>query len=185
MAEKPVRLIAISVASAVLAAGLIWLCGEYLLGAVKAVGRGIVWIWHWVTTTHPVPGWTIILGALLVVGPSILLTRANRFIRSRFPSEPDWRGFTEMKFLGVIWRWEYFADGSIGEACPFCPKPGCDMQMTMMVSYLPGAPTRLLCDLCGHEKGVQYDDDRLQSIVRREIHRRLRNDQWKTEIKEA
>jgi hypothetical protein len=141
---------------------------------VSAAQRG----WHFLTTSHALPGWILVLlGAAAAFGLYVLV----EVLRPR-TAKPDWRDYRQDTIFDMVWRWGYAGD-RISNLCSFCPR--CDTQV-----YLRGDhpsdfhPHRTVfhCDHCDTRITVNGGYIDVGDKVAREIQRRLRSGEWRAAV---
>lgn len=172
------RKLAIGVATTVIASIIL----EFLtpLSIVKMMG----WMWSLVISTHPIPGWVIVVASPMIVAS--LMRLWSLFVTSA-RDMPAFFAYTEDNLFGLIWRWRW-ANGRISNLNCFCP--ACDNQI---VDSMPvddprnyGSFThRFRCDRCGEMRGavsgVGLEIQTVLDRVTREIQRRIRRGEYKPE----
>jgi hypothetical protein len=149
-----------------------------ILGALiffwNPILAGIVWVWNFIWTSHPLPGWVlIILFLLAVVGISSLALRIYKKL--------TYRSYTEDNILGVKWRWSWKGKVVSGLRC-YCPR--CDVELSdkyeepHIMVYRPGSKVYFVCENCGRDKDLltgQIDIYNPIDAARRVIESRARN----------
>ena len=113
--------IAVSVVAGLVLAGILRLGG--LLGKVVLwVWSVLSWIWELLYSSHPVPGWVIlVLGLLALFGLIIIVLMLKEFLHGKSESpEPTFLTYTEDMVDGVRWSWRWRGNQIDGLWC-FCP----------------------------------------------------------------
>jgi hypothetical protein len=149
------------------------------------------WICSLVMLRFKLPLWSLVL---LVVFGLVL----RRFLRRRqpqavqpiiwsdeptVPAGPRETDYTQDRFLGAIWRWNYF-QGRVNNPSPFCPQ--CDNELLFVHNHTWGlfVGTSLRCEHCGWESTMEanYTQHQLISRIEREIRRNLRTGDWRRSV---
>jgi len=160
--------VAIAVASAVILAVVWW--------AWKLVCAAISWFCKAMALRVVIPAW---LFGLLLVSGVIALGMILRTVIPHGVREPNWQDYDVDAFFGMIWRWSYYASGSIGNLWCFCPR--CDTElMAREDGWKETLCTNFFCETWGATMGrVPGDGHTVLSKVERQIRRKLRTDEWK------
>lgn len=187
--EKPIIKIVVGVTTAVLSAGALYLCRNWVLPILSWCRGVAVSVWDWITFSHSVPGWLIILLSMTALWCSVEIILAVNAARKPQKPRPlrdsDWPQFLEVEFMGVLWRWSYTGSGDILRLHSFCPQSGCDMQTwgRLGAYYGMGTETTVYqCDRCGHKPELQGTQEQVEDKAIREIQRLLRSGDWKRHV---
>ena len=109
------------------------------------VWSGVTWIWVLLESSHPVPGWAIlvVLGLLALFG--LIITRLLRKELLHGMTEtagPAFQSYTEDMVDGARWRWRWVRNRITDLWC-FCPI--CDAQLVPDGGY---SETSFICERC-------------------------------------
>jgi hypothetical protein len=97
---------------------------------------------------------------------------ANSFIKNRNKNRK--MSYDKDEVWGLIWEWEGRRD--IVDLKAFCPK--CKAELKFVYRY--GANNKYACLLCDFEQKITLPEHEFQELVRREIEKRKRTDEWKS-----
>lgn len=170
--------------SAVIAAGIVAAAGlvaTYALDLWPAIGAWARSAWIAAGQLSQAPNWLVWVLALVAL-PTVLAVIALGWLALRPEQQAStWRTYTQDEFLGLRWRWNYFASGNLEDPLPFCP--GCDYQVHPHHASAYAAVDRIgfYCDSCSRNLPTFEESfDSLQSKVRRFIQQRIRTGDWKS-----
>lgn len=181
--EKPSNKIFVAVTSSLILVGLSYIGRHWLPPAFKWFIFISSLAWNWFIALHAIPGWVIL--PLGFTGVWCVIRLSSTFRSPPQPAEPHWTDFTELKFLGVLWRWSYNQQGNIIHLVSFCPKVDCDMQVYAQLGrhYRAWAQASLYeCDRCGHATEIENSPEAIENHVMREIQRLIRTKGWRNRI---
>lgn len=171
--------------SAVIAGGILAVTGAigtFLLGLWPSIGGWFVGLWDLGLRPNELPNWVLWLLVVLSL-PTLLLLLAFAWEAVRPNSESaseNWRTYTEDEFLGLRWRWKYFASGSLEHPIPFCPH--CDYQVFPHSASAFNAIERIgfHCDSCGQNLPEFNESfESLRSKIERFIQQKVRTGVWR------
>ena len=187
---------------------LLVLFSGFILPVVASVWHlvqdAFAWAWGGLLRTYSIPGWVIPLGVILPV----VAVFSSRHILNRSkgsatrPAQRTFLSYTEDTIDGVKWRWRWIGrPPSITNLWCFCQR--CDSQLLHFSYGWPSGPTKLVCERCptqsndnlsredmvnlslqegrGHVIATMnaYHEE-IWSAVEREIHRRVRTEEWQS-----
>ena len=169
--------------SKVIAAGILAVCaavGASLLDLWPAIGRTLKSAWEYAISPSGLPNWVVWILALALVPTLIIL--CVLLWQAVFPgkTEPDWRSYKQDDFLGLRWRWNYLATGTIEDPAPFCPHCEYRVFPHRASGYTAVDRIGFHCDSCGRNL-PEFEElfESLQSKVSRFIEQRIRTGMWK------
>lgn len=129
------------------------------------------------------PNWLLLSGGTLIA-----LTALSRgisvFNAEKKGAEPTWEDFTQGRFEGLLWYWEYL-DSTIISLTACCPKCKCQLREHYGVTTKKGQyggklEWNYMCEACKKTVLVlDGDPDNLKQTVRRLIGQKLRSGDWK------
>lgn len=127
--------------------------------------------------TYTLPNWGLYLLLLCVLYVAVSL--AVLLVR---PRQPKVTSYKQDDFLDVIWRWSYQRKMPVDPWC-FCP----DCKTELVYTYTGSRTdqeTELFCETCNITK-LRHDGDKTYLINRviRLIERKIRTEEWKTEMR--
>lgn len=176
--DSPRIRIVVSVASTLIATAIIFGASSIWPSFAKWLSTAWGASWSVLTYSQPVPVWLLallIIGTLLLV--LVVIARSCQHATTFIDYHTD-------LFLGILWRWRYDSRGTVHSPVPFCPH--CDMQLRgrRRSSYTVIEDIEFHCDGC-NRRIAEFDFgwDELEDRVIREIHRVLRNDEWRKRIR--
>lgn len=156
--------------------------GTFFLGLWPTIGGWFVCLWTAGGQPSQISNWIVWLFGLMSL-PTALFLGALLWtaVRGNGGSvSEDWSSYTEDEFLGLRWRWKYFASGDLEHPNPFCPV--CDYQVFPHHASAYHAVERIgfHCDSCGR-KLPEFDESyaSLRSKIERFIQQKLRTGAWK------
>lgn len=120
-----------------------------------------------------IPVWLL----LVIVLSTISITWISYFLINR-DKKPEYESYTSDRIYEVDWIWDWL-DGEIINLVALCPE--CSYQPFIergFEQYLAQS-SEVNCDNCGFHQVWQYSPDTLRSRVVREIHRKIRTDEYK------
>lgn len=93
---------------------------------------------------------------------------------------PEWKTYTADSFFGADWEWHYFSGNIIGGLWAYCPACKTSLIYNETLAGWNQPPTVALhCERCRRDVVThQGDKDYLLSVVKRQIHRNIRTDEW-------
>ena len=108
--------------------------------AVSGVIKAITWIWNTISASYSIPGWVLVIGAL------VIFAQIRRWIAAVVSEDdPAYRSYTEDSIAGAKWRWSWKSDG-IARLCGFCPT--CDSELVAYNNNMMGRCTDFVCEHC-------------------------------------
>jgi hypothetical protein len=136
---------------------------------------GITEVWRLLTAHYAVPGWLLLLLALVT---AITAIRLVFYVRANLKEEeePGFRKYTTEKLYGAVWRWRW-SGNQIANLWCFCPRCDCELVYENPSIYEERPRTKFYCERCNHTEvaSITADDvDYAKGVVEREIRRRLR-----------
>ncbi|MDP3937251.1 MAG: hypothetical protein Q8R92_03845 [Deltaproteobacteria bacterium] len=146
---------------------------------IAAIGSALAGIFRHLTSSVDVPRGIVYIASL--AGGVWAIRRMRRAHKAAAavakPAQPDWPEYTQDRFLGVVWRWQYDRDGLPVYLAAFCPF--CDMQLRS--SEYPGFrfPADLCCDRCDKRWSGKKSWEATQIYVTLEVQRNLRSLAWR------
>ena len=137
--------IVVAVVGGLILAGILQLSGN--LGGLFAkvvswAWSSVSWIWAMLQSSHPMPGWAIlVVGLLALFGLIIVIGNLfKEFLHGK--PEPAFRNYTEDMLDGVRWRWGWRGNQIANTLC-FCPI--CDAQLVYAAGF---GETDFICERC-------------------------------------
>ena len=174
--KHPLRTFIVGTAIGGLLLGLLqWLTG-FISTSWHACKLALIWLFHLILSSVPVPVWLIVL-----VSPLIIPTLFRIFykIRRKDVKPPTWRDYKEDDIMGMRWRWSYgYYSGDIYDIVCFCPSDD-----TQLIYEDWGSKIAFRCETCDRRFGP-FEGHRNYFLgrIERQIHRKLRSDEWKTVV---
>lgn len=187
--ESSARKIAISVTSSLIATGIIGVLSIFsapFRGWLVAVGSGVkaalLGAWHFLFSSHGVPGWLIGVAVVLAVPTLWRLFRR----RPQRPREPTYFDYTRDSFEGMTWCWSYYGSEISGEPvprCPVCQQVLVYRQETVLTGHYGrefGDVTVYRCENCrGDVARCEGTVRTVMARVVRSIDRKLHSGEWR------
>ena len=106
---------------------------------------GASWVWGTLVSSHPIPGWGILvlvllgLSGLIIIGMAVIVILRRK---KRQPTQHPLATYTEDLVDGVRWSWTWLG-GTINNLWCYCPT--CDAQLVTKSDYFE---TRFICERC-------------------------------------
>jgi hypothetical protein len=160
-----------------------------LLGALsylawKPISGAIAYIGSLLGTRVAVPLWLLSMLILSAVawGVFVAYYRNEKLEDEKEPHEEE---FTEAMIGGIWWKWSW-EDGEPTNFTPLCPNPECRMEVDFEDNFSLHSPrvpepdyTKAECPKCDVRREWGRLKDGVISLVKREIERQVREDEWK------
>lgn len=175
MADKhPLRTFILGTAIGGLLLGLLqWLTG-FISIVWHACKSAVIWLFHFLLLSIPVPLWLIIISPIIIY---TLITVYATF-KKKEVELPTFRDYNQDDIMGVRWRWRYTFNGGIVNLYCLCPYDG-----TQLVHTYDYRQLYFRCETCGKKFGpFEGDHGFVLGMIERQIHRKLRSDEWKTVV---
>ncbi len=111
------------------------------------IGGLLLGLFGWLGTTHPIPGWAIILLSLPPL--VLLLLAAQRLSKPQTAPGPEATAMKRMAMNvnGVYWCWLQDPAGHVHNLKPYCPNCGLEIA-PRMAGYLGEHHTIFQCEAC-------------------------------------
>lgn len=146
---------------------------SYLSIVFGWLGDAVSWVGGVLAYQVPLPVWLLILIGLVSLPAIVFL------IFWLFPLNP-WRRYTQDRFEGMIWRWQYDSNDRPTNLVAYCPS---DDTSLLWTSAEWGDTVNVLCETCGKNYGALFGDIRdVQERIERQIDRKLRTGKWKSVV---
>lgn len=138
------------------------------------------YLWNLLTSVYEVKGWFLLL--LEILGAVVVIQIMAKVLASRELGVEDL--YVEDNLFGAVWRWSYLGHDVSSLWC-FCPK--CNIELVYEEvnrrSQLINDPprTNFICERCKAIR-ASLEGDQYQALgsVKREIRRKIRNEEWKS-----
>ena len=108
----------------------------------KSAWSGVSWIWAALVSSHPMPGWAILVVGLLALFGVIIIGILLKDFLLKGNKEPPFRNYTEDMLDGVRWRWRWIGNRIDNLWC-YCPS--CDAQLVHSEGF---SETSFICERC-------------------------------------
>ena len=135
---------------------------------------GVLWCWEALTGSYSLPGWAWLIVFSFGIAGVVVILRA--FVPNK---EPEYRSYVEDHLYGAKWRWQWEGDHISNLWC-YCPR--CDAYLIYSEKIYG---TDFLCENCAHPVVATIqggDKDYVLEAVEREVHRRIRTDEYKERL---
>lgn len=158
---------------------------EPFRGLLKTLVLWFWWLlnsaWSWLSSDHQIAGWLLALFVVLSV-PSLVKV-VSALIRSREPTAENL--YKSDRLFGADWEWSYF-NGSISNLWCLCPNCKGELIYSEVmpdrynIHHAGLEPkTDFICEKCGAVMcSLRGDKDYALGTVKREIRRKIRNEEW-------
>ncbi|MCK4841526.1 MAG: hypothetical protein KAT04_06545 [Methylococcales bacterium] len=138
-------------------------------------------IWLWLSSSHEIYGWLLLVLALMSIATCVQLLS----LMFKKDQEGHLTLYKSDNLFGAKWHWQYNA-GDISNLWCLCPS--CNGELVYS-DFIPNrydythdnleAKTDFICENCGATKcTLKGDKDYALSSVKREIRRKIRNNEW-------
>jgi hypothetical protein len=150
---------------------------ESVLGALKWLWSGVIWVWGVLSADYSLPGWV-----LLIIGILALVGIVKIYLAFRPLNDPKYKSYTQDSLYGANWRWSW-ASNNISNLWCFCPH--CDAEVIYDDSFCSRitsniCKTYFICEKCGNKDVASIDGNLKYALeaVKREIRRRIRTNEY-------
>ncbi len=156
---------------------------EFLVTAASWVWALLISLWEWLSSSHEVYGWVIIL--LIVLAIPAFVELVSLVFKQKEPGVEDL--YKSDHLFGANWQW-YYVNGSITNLWCLCPS--CKSELVYS-EFTPNRydythdglepKTDFICERCNTSKCTLKGDKRYAlGTVEREIRRKIRSNEWES-----
>jgi len=144
---------------------------------------GFGYVFDWLVAKTTVSNWILVC---LFVVCCISLVKTVARVRERTLKAvifPPWKIYLADYFLGLVWRWSFFDDGTIYDLAAFCPYDDYQVVSLDVFPHRINSPIAFHCESCGRtleEFNESYDE--LQRRIRRLAQQAIRTDAWRSRM---
>jgi hypothetical protein len=134
--------------------------------------------WTWLQ--HPFPAWMTLVSVLLVILVIVgYRKRSNTMVEVEIPEHEQ--KYREDQFFHLRWRWKY-RNGEPVAMTPYCLEDDTEQAKIIQMS----AGIELDCETCGKPLFLAYESPKaLAFAVRRQIERKIRNEEWQVAVAQS
>jgi hypothetical protein len=154
---------------------LIWLA-TFIPAVWHACKSASIWLFHFLLSSVPIPIWLILLISPIII---FILIKVVTTLRKESGEHLNWRDYDKDEILGMNWRWRYsLSNGSIENIWCFCP-----FDNTRLVYEDWYSKIYFVCETCEKRFGPFKGDLNYNiSRAKRQIERKLTNNEWKAVV---